>query len=354
MPADGCDKRRISLGNFQEFRSPPSARNVVTKGRVLPSDRLASPMQREWHFGGIKLRLGPGTAFAGQANSSPDAICVVLALTDGCGSSPMRLSIYPGERLSTSSPTLRHEVLALEMSAPADGSRSAAPLRDVFEIDAARGPGALLAHHLLQLSEQIAQVQQDRLETLALATRALVEICLAPAVAKPLAQDCPPLCAQPAAERGCASSALIERARLGVRRNLASVEFGPAELARLLAMSRSKLYRLLLPEGGVAHFINRERLLQAQRELAADETASIHAIAARVGFKDHSTFSRAFRRAFGATPTQARANGPIRLPAGAAGGPSARHVDGWMPDSRDAGAAIAGEWDDQPRFGILG
>jgi AraC-like DNA-binding protein len=305
--------------------------------------KVADPLHTEWHFGGIKLRRWAGAMPASrQATFTPEAICVVLTRTEGRSPGQMRLSIYPRNCFGASSLPFRQESLVLEIPFQADGGRSAGPLRVATEIDMARGAGALLAHHILSLAEQIAQVPQDKLETLALATRALVTICLPSAADQSFAGSC------------CASSALIERARLGVRRNMASVEFGPAELARLLAMSRSKLYRLLLPEGGVAHFINRERLLQAQRELAADGTASIHAIAARVGFKDHSTFSRAFRRTFGATPTQARASGQIRLPAGAAGGLAGRHGDGWMTGSLDAGGNHAGEWDDQPKIGILG
>jgi AraC-like DNA-binding protein len=341
MPADSADKRRISLGFLRHAGSPPCAKDPCAKDHVWWSGKVLAAMPPEWSFGGIRLRRGPGAACARQASSSTDAICVVLARTDARGPSRMRLSIYPRERFGTCPLPSRHDVLALEIPARAEGTSSTARLRELIEIDATHGPGALLAHHILQLAEHIAQVPQERLESLAVATRALVEICIAPSGV------------QPCAEQGCASSLLIERARLGVRRNMASVEFGPAELARLLAMSRSKLYRLLLPEGGVAHFINRERLLQARRELAADETASIHAIAARVGFKDHSTFSRAFRRAFGATPTQARANGPIRLSAGATKGLSGQNGDSWMTDPRDDGAANAGEWDDQPRFGIL-
>jgi AraC-like DNA-binding protein len=165
-------------------------------------------------------------------------------------------------------------------------------------VGTAGGPGALLARYLWSLAEQAGHMPRERLESLALATRALVGAC------------CGPSEACPAGETQCASSTMIERARLGVRRNMASPEFGPAELARLLAMSRSKLYRLLLAEGGVAHFINRERLLQAKGALATDEGGSIHAIATRVGFKDHSTFSRAFRREFGTTPTQMRMGTP--------------------------------------------
>jgi AraC-like DNA-binding protein len=180
-----------------------------------------------------------------------------------------------------------------------------APAGTGVGIDAMRGQGALLAQFLWNLSEQIGQVPQDRLGSVASAARALVMACLDQAAMTPrlVAQENhPPL------------AAFIERARLGVRENMASPEFGPRELARLLAMSRSKLYRLLLKEGGVAHFINRERLLQARSCLAAQEgPVSIHAVAAQVGFRDHSTFSRAFRREFGVTPSEARQVSPFRL-----------------------------------------
>jgi AraC-like DNA-binding protein len=337
MPEDHLDKRRISLGHMQDSGSPPLAVDHAWR-----RGGMGGAMPLEWRFGGMRLRRGAIMACAGQASPSRDAIRVVLALKDGRGCGPMRLSIHLGESLDAGPAPLRHDVLALEIADGAGGipgrARNAAPdtapdapsFCAMIEIDAARGPGALLAHHMLQLSEQIAQVPQDRLETLALATRALVEMCMA----RPAIRSCAPAgCASSAGPNSGPNSGLIERARLGVRRNMASVEFGPAELARLLAMSRSKLYRLLLPEGGVAHFINRERLLQAQRELAADETASIHAIAARVGYKDHSTFSRAFRRAFGATPSQARANGPIRLQGGEAQPPAMRSDEGWMTDA---------------------
>ena len=80
-----------------------------------------------------------------------------------------------------------------------------------------------------------------------------------------------------------------------------------------MAMSRSKLYRLFESSGGVAHFINRERLREAHYRLSSYRFArSIHAIGNEVGFADHSTFSRAFRREFGYSPTEARERGLIR------------------------------------------
>jgi AraC-like DNA-binding protein len=94
---------------------------------------------------------------------------------------------------------------------------------------------------------------------------------------------------------------------------MASPDFGPEQLARLMAMSRSKLYRLFESTGGVAHFINRERLHEAHRRLTHRDAPPIHVIGNEVGFADHSTFSRAFRREFGYSPTEARERSLARV-----------------------------------------
>lgn len=182
------------------------------------------------------------------------------------------------------------------------------------------GPGALLVGFLQQLVEQSCHVQGEQAKRLAIATRALVEACIIPAheVSAPErpVEDREVLDRQvqdkPGGGHGALAppslaSGMVERARLMVQRHMASPDFGPPQLGRLLAMSRSKLYRLLDGDGGVAHFINRERLKQARRDLMAPgEPLSVHAIANEAGFRDHSTFSRAFRREYGCSPTELR------------------------------------------------
>jgi AraC-like DNA-binding protein len=73
-------------------------------------------------------------------------------------------------------------------------------------------------------------------------------------------------------------------------------------------MSRSKLYRLMETEGGVARYIQRQRLLEAYT-LLSDRSVNrtITAIAEELCFADTSGFSRAFRREFGASPRDVRA-----------------------------------------------
>ena len=73
-------------------------------------------------------------------------------------------------------------------------------------------------------------------------------------------------------------------------------------------MSRSNLYRLFEDTGGVARFIQRERLLEARAVLSDPEkTQSISSIAEDLCFADASSFTRAFKREFDYTPREARA-----------------------------------------------
>lgn len=215
-------------------------------------------------------------------------------------------------------------------------------------IDTKSGAGALLAQFIRRLAGQLGHIPDDRAGPLALATLALVVACAGPA------------CTDTAAATGRVTSVGVERARLTVRRHMSSPGFGPPQLARLLAMSRSKLYRLLDREGGVAHFINRERLAEARRALATPgEAVSVQAVASQVGFRDHSTFSRAFRREYGCSPTEARERALLVSPSASArtklsSVPHAGERASIRAGRQRASEATNGEWDEQPSFGILG
>ena len=78
-------------------------------------------------------------------------------------------------------------------------------------------------------------------------------------------------------------------------------------MSRLVGMSRSNLYRLLENEGGVARYIQHQRLLEARAVLSdAATTQSISAIAEDLCFSDLSSFSRTFKREFGYSPSEVR------------------------------------------------
>lgn len=100
----------------------------------------------------------------------------------------------------------------------------------------------------------------------------------------------------------------MERVRQVVRRHLRTPTLGPQALCRLVGMSRSNLYRLFETSGGVAQFIRSQRLLEAHAILTTPSNAqSISALAEDLCFADASSFSRAFRREFGSSPSDVRA-----------------------------------------------
>jgi AraC-like DNA-binding protein len=80
------------------------------------------------------------------------------------------------------------------------------------------------------------------------------------------------------------------------------------QVAAGLGMSRSTLYRVFEPVGGVAGYVRRRRLIRAALALAAPENArrKIGEIAFEHGFASEATFSRVFRTTFGLTPRAAR------------------------------------------------
>ena len=99
-----------------------------------------------------------------------------------------------------------------------------------------------------------------------------------------------------------------ERIRRTVRMYLRSPELGPRMLCQHLSISRSNLYRSMDAEGGVARYIQRQRLLDAY-SLLCDPSVDrpIAAIGEELCFADTSGFSRAFRREFSASPGEVRA-----------------------------------------------
>lgn len=92
-----------------------------------------------------------------------------------------------------------------------------------------------------------------------------------------------------------------------IDRNLADAAFGTADLSRLSGLSRSTLYRVLADRGGVAGFIQEQRLEHLrQRLLDPAETRPFAGLAYAAGFASDSHASSAFLAHFGLRPGQYR------------------------------------------------
>ena len=185
------------------------------------------------------------------------------------------------------------------------------------------GLGRVLADYLISLELRLPEMEVSDLPGLIEATRAMLGACLAPTVTR-LNDAREPI-----------TATVLERARRLIRANLSAPDLGPDKLCRDLGVSRSRLYRLFEPLGGVMRYIQRQRLLAAHAMLSRpDGSAHILQIAESVGFMDASGFSRAFRQEFGYTPREARDAASIGIPRAPA--PNRSHVS----DISDLGAAL--------------
>jgi AraC-like DNA-binding protein len=104
--------------------------------------------------------------------------------------------------------------------------------------------------------------------------------------------------------------ALVQRIRSFIDRNLASTDLGPASIASAHFISTRHLHGLFQEQGvTVSTWIRTRRLEQCRRDLLDPMLADrpVAAIAARWGFVDAAHFSRAFKSAFGVSPSEYRA-----------------------------------------------
>ena len=155
--------------------------------------------------------------------------------------------------------------------------------------------GCLLGDFALSLERRLPDLAAAELPRLAHTVLGLVGVCVAPSGGRVVV-------ARSQVELG-----RLERVRQAVRAHLASPALGAKMLCRLVGMSRSNLYRLLETEGGVARYIQRQRLLEAGEQLRdTANRCAISAIAESLCFTSAAGFSRAFRREFGCTPSDMR------------------------------------------------
>jgi len=159
--------------------------------------------------------------------------------------------------------------------------------------------GRLLSRYLIDLSRQAKTMTPEEATSVARSTAHLIAGCVGPSIeAKPLA-------------RHGVGTAVLGNIKAHIEMELPNRELGPEYLCRRFAVSRATLYRLFKPYDGVQGYIRQRRLARCFREIAAPQNMSrrISDIAGQLGFTDGASFSRAFREAFGISPTAAREAG---------------------------------------------
>jgi AraC-like DNA-binding protein len=155
--------------------------------------------------------------------------------------------------------------------------------------------GRLLAAYLIALADELPTMKEDDLPRALQAMQVLVE---GPVASSSAVLDSGDTCLD------------LPRTRLLrdiIDRNLGSWNLHAGRLCKLADISRSNLYRMFEPYGGVVRYIQRQRLRRTH-DLLADPTCTrkISLIANDYCFSDSSTFSRAFRHEFGYSPTDLR------------------------------------------------
>lgn len=181
----------------------------------------------------------------------------------------------------------------------------------------------LLSDHLASLARHMSALTAIEAAAAALATVSLLAASLT-ATPQTLEQ------ARPAIE-----SALLRQACAFIDQHLTDQGLSVQQICRAFRISRSTLYRLFEPVGGVAQYIKQRRLKRIHALLASPDQVSrqLVAIAEEHGFKSAGHFSRSFREQFGYAPSEVRTR---RLPvaAGVVGAPARYDFDAWMQSIR--------------------
>ncbi|MFH6782232.1 MULTISPECIES: AraC family transcriptional regulator [Methylobacterium] len=157
------------------------------------------------------------------------------------------------------------------------------------------GAGRLLADHIRSLAASRHAITTTEADPIARATLHMVAALVRPSL-----------------EAGARASRPLDAARLRTaKRFLHDHLCAPLRIdamAKALGMSRSQLYRVFEPEGGIARYLARQRLAAIRTALDDPlERRSIGEIGEAYGFGSSLRLDRAFRQAYGVTPRDYRA-----------------------------------------------
>lgn len=165
------------------------------------------------------------------------------------------------------------------------------------------GMGRLLSDYMVDVANRLPMLAPADLPGLVAATRAMILACVSPSADYIEAAE------------GPIATVLLERARQFVQCRLLDSKLDCEAIRRELGVSRTRLYNLFEPFGGVMHYVQHRRLVSAYAALGdPNDRRLIFQIAEERGFCDGAEFSRAFKRAFGHSPSDIRKRGGDGVP----------------------------------------
>jgi AraC-like DNA-binding protein len=157
--------------------------------------------------------------------------------------------------------------------------------------------GQLVAAHMRSLADVATSMDSQESGIAADGTLDFLAACLIRKAERPVVTGDPRL-----------APVLRAQALTFVEQHLSDPGLSPLSVCYALGVSRTTLYELFEPIGGVAGYVRMRRLDEAMRRLAspAHSRELVATIACAVGFVSESSFHRAFKDRFGCTPSEAR------------------------------------------------
>lgn len=270
-----------------------------------------------WHFGSLVL----GCSHSDRINfrrsamtinrSAVDHYLVQVYQTGGlvAEAEGEQVNVQPGDvwildlsrTVQTAETSFRSTNLAIPRNVLAPLLKDPDALHNL-RLDHASPLGGLLSRYLVDLAGQTERMTPDEAVSAANSTVHLIAGCVGPSI------DAGDFIRQGVA------SATLSAIRTYIDAELANPTLGADSICRHFGLSRAALYRLVQPLGGVQAHIRRRRLGRCFHEIVTPRahSARISEIGCRWGFGDEASFSRAFREAFGMSPTEARSAGRER------------------------------------------
>lgn len=100
------------------------------------------------------------------------------------------------------------------------------------------------------------------------------------------------------------NSEILNSCKVYIENNLNHSQLNADTLCRYFGLSRSSIYRLFQPEGGINSYIQRRRLYRCYKDIARRNYDTIGDLADAWGFKDQSYFTRLFKKEFNIKPSE--------------------------------------------------